>query len=267
LPHNLLGRLFRIAAGRVRFQRWFEELHRASLIGMNYGGGTDFQSSGERQALEHVRRVLCAKRKPPYIIFDVGAHQGGYTRLLLEIFASDAVVHSFEPSSAMFTILTRELGNRSRLHRLGLGERNGTFTLHFNPQYPGLSSLYQRKLGHLGMTLDCSEDVPVSTVESFCRAEGIPRIHLLKLDVEGHELRVLQGAQPLLQTGAIDFIQFEFGGCNIDSRTYFRDFYELLTPRYRIFRIVRDGLDPVLAYRETDEIFTTTNYLCESAAL
>ena len=66
-----------------------------------------------------------------------------------------------------------------------------------------------------------------------------------------------------MERGGIGFIQVEFGGCHIDSRTYFHDFYELLTPRYRIYRIVTDGLRPLTAYREISEIFTTTNYMCE----
>jgi Methyltransferase FkbM domain len=92
------------------------------------------------------------------------------------------------------------------------------------------------------------------------------KIHLLKLDVEGSEIDILRGADELLENGGIDFLQFEFGGCNIDSRTYFRDFYDLLSPRFRIFRIVTDGLRAVDEYREIGEIFTTTNYLCELRA-
>ncbi len=36
--------------------------------------------------------------------------------------------------------------------------------------------------------------------------------HFLKLDIEGHELAALQGAQKLLSRGAVDVIQFELGG-------------------------------------------------------
>ena len=147
--------------------------------------------------------------------------------------------------------------------RFAFGDRNGTLPLYSCSQYSGLASLYSRNLKHFGMTLDQSEDVSVLTLDEFCRMERLQRIHFLKLDVEGHELKVLHGAQELLERGGIDFIQFEFGGCNIDSRTYLHDFYELLTPRYHIYRIVTDGLRLVTAYREIGEIFTTTNYMRE----
>jgi hypothetical protein len=50
----------------------------------------------------------------------------------------------------------------------------------------------------------------------FVAQRGIERIHILKLDTEGHEFRYLQGATRLLEARAIDFFQFEFGGTYID---------------------------------------------------
>lgn len=74
-------------------------------------------------------------------------------------------------------------------------------------------------------------------------------------------LKVLKGAKDLIGKNSIDFIQFEFGGANIDSRTYFQDFYYLLTPYYKIYRILKDGLIAIDAYKEIYEIFLTTNFL------
>ena len=56
-------------------------------------------------------------------------------------------------------------------------------------------------------------------------------------------------------------IQFEFGGCNIDYRTYFRDFYYLLKENYKIYRILKDGLFELKQYKESYEIFINVNYL------
>jgi hypothetical protein len=59
-------------------------------------------------------------------------------------------------------------------------------------------------------------------------------------------------------------LTFEFGGCNIDSRTYFQDFWYLLQDyglRY-FYRITPMGLLVYLPqYDEIDEQFRTTNYL------
>ena len=77
------------------------------------------------------------------------------------------------------------------------------------------------------------------------------------------KLKALNGAAQMINSKQIDVIQFEFGGCNIDSRTYFQDFYYLLKDNYKIYRILKDGLYQINQYKEIYEAFTTTNYLAE----
>ena len=74
-------------------------------------------------------------------------------------------------------------------------------------------------------------------------------------------MNALQGAIELINNKKIDYIQFEFGGTNIDSKTYFRDFYYLLNSNYKIYRILKDGLFEISTYKETYEIFSAINYL------
>jgi len=83
------------------------------------------------------------------------------------------------------------------------------------------------------------------------------------LDVEGHEYAVLQGAKELIERNKIQFIQFEFGGCNIDSRVFFQDFFYFLSPKYKIFRVLKDGLYPINEYSENLEVFSVTNYFAQ----
>jgi hypothetical protein len=61
---------------------------------------------------------------------------------------------------------------------------------------------------------------------------------------------------------ATNIFQFEFGGCNIDSRTYFQDFwYFFKENNFVIHRITPFGLEKIERYRESDEFFSTTNYI------
>lgn len=60
--------------------------------------------------------------------------------------------------------------------------------------------------------------------------------------------------------GLIDYIQFETG-CNVDSRTYFRDFFYLLEQKYKIYRVLKDGFYPIKKYGWEHEIFVGANYL------
>jgi FkbM family methyltransferase len=259
--YQLLNRISRPVLGKEAYQESFGALYRLALIGMNYGGGTNVNDSGERAALEHVKKLLRGYTSS-LVLFDVGANQGEYANLLLKTFGTVASVHCFEPSPATFAMLERNV-DRAVLHNYGLGDSEGILILNSDGEGSGLASLYNRNLKHIRIKLSHTEQVRITTVDDFCQSNGIDRIHLLKLDVEGYELKVLEGASRLLAARAIDFIQFEFGGCNIDSRTYFRDFFDMLAPQYSVYRVVKDGLKEIISYSETLEVFTTTNYLCE----
>jgi len=112
-----------------------------------------------------------------------------------------------------------------------------------------------------------NEEIGLRTLDLFCRENKIKHINFLKLDVEGHEKKVLDGASSMLRIKAIDFIQFKLGGCNIDSRTYFQDFFYLLNKNYTVHRIAKDGLFPINEYKETHEASITTNFLAERKSI
>ena len=153
------------------------------------------------------------------------------------------------------------------MYNFGFGNTNTFLTLYYNQDESGLASVYERRLDHFNIKMDLKEEIEIKTIDSFCKENNIAQINFLKLDVEGHELSVLNGAIKMLTNHKIDFIQFEFGGCNIDSRTYFQDFYYLLNKDFYIYRIVKDGLFKVDNYKEIYEAFTTTNYLAERKEL
>lgn len=250
-------------AGQQYYQSLFENFYSLSLRGMNIGGGAETESSGEKNVLFHIKNKL--KKSDQLLIFDVGANVGKYTILLNEVFNENSKIISFEPSKKTFNKLglnTNHIKKRN-LCNFGFGNANTFLTLYYNQDESGLASVYERRLDHFNIKMDLKEEIEIKTIDSFCKENNIVQIDFLKLDVEGHELSVLNGAVKMLTNHKIDFIQFEFGGCNIDSRTYFQDFYYLLNKDFYIYRIVKDGLYKVDNYKEMYEAFTTTNYLAE----
>jgi hypothetical protein len=122
-----------------------------------------------------------------------------------------------------------------------------------------LSSLTKRNLNHFGIKFDYKEQVEVVTLDSW-RETSLIVPDLIKMDVEGHELDVLKGGIKTLALAKV--VQFEFGGCNIDTRTFFQDFWYLLTGAgFKIYRISHSRPVRIMYYSEDDENFTTTNYL------
>lgn len=251
--------------GRLTAQRFFERLYEISLAGMNYGLGDDIETSGERQAIRYVL-LKTGTRSGPLVIFDVGANVGKYTSALLEASGHHAIiVYAFEPSGATYRKLSELVKGFSnvRTFNLGFGDTNGQHELYADQAFSGLASMYKRRLEYRNIAMEMKETVLVRKIDDFCAEHAINQIDFLKLDIEGHELSALKGAKRMLDDGRIRFIQFEFGGCHIDSRTYFRDFFELLDGTHTIYRIVKDGLYPVSRYGESCEVFAGINYLAE----
>jgi FkbM family methyltransferase len=244
---------------RMWLQPFYVLLERIVNAGQNLGFASSLSASGERAALRWL-----AKRLPGAVtVFDGGANTGEYTAEALSAFGSRADIHCFEPSNAAFSVLARRFSGAPNvhLHRTGLSNESRTAPIYGDATGAAGYSLSDRNLDHLGRTFHEVETVSLQRIDDLCRDLDVTRIDLLKLDVEGHELAALEGAGALLESGAIWAIQFEFGGTNIDSRTFFRDFWQLLDPRYKIHRILWDGLLPIEAYQERLETFLGANYL------
>lgn len=250
--------------GKRGMQKIYETLFHISLSGMNYGNGGDFMGSGEMNVLRLIKEKF--KREEAVTIFDVGSNVGNYSKTLSYFFSADnTIIHSFEPSKKTYEVLLKTTSDITNIipNNFGLSDTEIEVILYTNSEVSGLASIYHRNLEHFGISLAKSETVKLSTIDNYCQNHNISRIHFLKLDIEGHELNALRGAKQMIYDKNIDFIQFEFGGCNIDSKTYFQDFYYLLKDKYRIFRILKDGLREISKYEETNEIFITINYLAE----
>jgi FkbM family methyltransferase len=142
---------------------------------------------------------------------------------------------------------------------MGLSDRATSATLYTNADGSGLASLHQRRLDHYDISHEAGELVSTTTLDDYC-SENSLAVDVLKLDIEGHELAALKGALRTLPE--IRAVQFEFGGCNIDSRCFFQDFWYLFTAAgFELYRITPFGPRKLDRYRETDEQFTIANYV------
>jgi FkbM family methyltransferase len=226
------------------------------------GAGSEVGTSGERAIF-----ALLRHRGPsPCIVFDAGANLGQFLNATLAAFPDGGCdVHCFEPGAGTFRRLSeryRGVGN-VHLNNVAIGRQPGEATLWYDQEGSGIASLTKRDLTHFGVRFEYSETVATTTIDTYCADHGIRRIDLLKLDIEGHELDALTGAEAMFRQEAIGMVMFEFGGCNIDTRTFFRDFWHFFTKRgMHIHRITPGGLlYPIDRYTESLEHFRTTNFL------
>lgn len=242
-------------------QIFWETIYNLSLKSMNYGNGDDYIRSGELYVINFINNNYDNNNK--LIVFDVGGNKGNYAKALSDIFKAKAMIYTFEPSAKTYNILLETIKNNKNIipNNFGFSDSENNQLLYTNEDCSGLASIYNRKLEHYGILMDKSEKIKLLTIDNFCKTNNIDTINFLKLDIEGHELNALIGAKQMISDKQIDYIQFEFGGTNIDSKTYFQDFFYLLKDNYRIYRILKNGLFEISSYNETYEIFVTTNYL------
>jgi FkbM family methyltransferase len=224
-----------------------------------YGQGKGY---GAATMNKEVRLLQSFVKTKPMLAIDIGGNIGNYTAELRKKNPT-LEIHTFEPSF----VNVIKLNDRFQSDRLvkvvpvALSDTSGYATLFSNEPGSGLGSLVKRKLNHLNISFDTKEEISTIRFEDYWNVELQSRnIDLLKIDIEGHELTALKGFGGALQ--ATQVIQFEFGGCNIDTRTYFQDFWYYFKDQYfEIYRITPFGAKRVSRYKESDEFFSTTNFI------
>jgi FkbM family methyltransferase len=138
------------------------------------------------------------------VVFDIGANTGQFTEQLRDAEFPGRIV-SFEPSAAAHSALrkrARRDPNWTIAPRMALGDRDGTITLNLAGNSVS-SSVLSMLPSHLNAAPESryigSENVDLRTLDSVGTelAKAAERI-FLKLDVQGFEYKVLQGAEQFL---------------------------------------------------------------------
>jgi len=182
------------------------------------------------------------------IIFDIGANVGLYS--LLAAAANPASrIHAFEP--------TPEIGEAFRenirlnhlknivVNSLGVDNRSGeAFLQRFmggEDIYDGMNFISPQPLENANLPIN------VIAIADYCRQNGITRIDLMKMDIEGGEYDALLGAKNLLESQAIGCIFLELVESHANRSGHSTvEIKRLLTNAgYQIFTLHASKLVPV----------------------
>lgn len=232
------------------------EAYLGILLGKGAGTGwaLDAEVQGARSMIKGQRPVL----------FDVGANVGEWTLRLRELF-QESEIYLFEPQPACLDSLYALNLQRARIIPHAVSSSGGQRLQLFTPgDGAGTASLYERGDSYFQAETYSPIDVTTVTIDEVVAKHQVKRIDFMKLDVEGHELSALQGARKTLESQIVQALSFEFGSGNINSRTFFRDFWNLLSPLgFQMYRIQPCGrLQPIREYYEDCEYFRgVSNYV------
>jgi len=142
-------------------------------------------------------------------VLDIGANLGMITLPMSFLVGKTGHVHAFEPNPKMRALLeqsiSRNQASNVTLHRLAIGTETGHLELSVPSDNAGRGTLVQNNnaIHHRKIS------VPVKRLSDVLDKTSIAPIRLVKIDVEGFEPQVLQGAQDLFLSQKPDAILFE----------------------------------------------------------
>ena len=150
-------------------------------------------------------RVLSKfSKRPSAVIIDGGAHHGAAADALSRLLPGSEI-HCFEPDPESCKVLQSQYSHRFDIRIVGaaLGERSGSASLHVNSSRATNSILpfnsgKQEELESLCSAVE-EIDVTVTTIDHYCRENGITRVDLIKLDLQGYDYNALLGAESVLE--------------------------------------------------------------------
>jgi len=130
------------------------------------------------------------------IIIDVGAHQGFFTLKMAKKIGNKGRIFAIEPDPYNFNKLIKNIANNRYQNRivplrLALGSTNGVGKLYSDRICSTRSTLYVEQ-----SSMICSlTDVEIRSLDMLVAREGLQEIDFLKIDAEGAEVEIVNGAK------------------------------------------------------------------------
>ncbi|MBP2112944.1 FkbM family methyltransferase [Paenibacillus silagei] len=190
-------------------------------------------------------RLLSVLIREGFEVLDIGANYGWYSTLFAQAVGQSGRVHSFEPVSPTFAELSRniQLNNLQNviLNQVALSDYNGEAEIYL-PVRSGSEDaalIIDPALQH--ETYHCR----VQTLDTYIEQQQISHIDLVKIDIEGGELKALKGMEqylqrhhekPLLMLEATEVLALRFGNSISDVFRFLKQY------QYQLFQLSAEEL-------------------------
>jgi len=222
-------------------------------------------------------RLLRDVLEPGMTVLDVGANIGVMSLIAARAVGETGSVHAFEPGPTIVPTLQRNVeangfAGRIFVHALAVGAKPGTVQIHVAPTGDALASIYAEAAESGGGT-SVATAVPLTSLDAWGEEHRWPLVDLIKIDVEGAEISVLEGMRELCnRSGASKLIvEFNIRTLRIAEKTPQDLFAALDACGFRWIKIVDYGLEsfdprtdlPRLLRRIAGANVEGVNFYCE----
>jgi FkbM family methyltransferase len=137
--------------------------------------------------------ALRACLRPGCVFVDVGANKGDFSLLAARLMGDSGKVIAVEPEATNADWIERSVARNGyrciEVVRVALADHAGDATLHL-----GEKSGWHSLVATDGVATTGAVTVPTETLDAMLAARGVTRVDVIKIDVEGAEARVFDGA-------------------------------------------------------------------------
>lgn len=255
--YNFSKKLYKKLVSKVFF---FEKLNNKLinflLSAKGYNNFTNFKESGENY---FVKKYLSSDSIE--LCIDIGANEGSYSSLLLKETSSNIIC--FEPLPFVFDKLKKNLSDYSKrctLINKGVGKKNETLTIHYNNNATGHASFSEeiKKIDYVKN--ESKQEIDVVSLDEFCKKNNITKIDFIKIDVEGFEKEVLEGAFNTIKEIKPKFLQIEYNLHQLFRNTSIYYFAQKL-PEYNVYQLTYDNMRKVDSKDPYSNIYMFSNFV------
>jgi FkbM family methyltransferase len=185
-----------------------------------------------------IEKIVDLKKKN-VVVFDVGSFQGNFSRTLKNKLLKEKISANFYLFDPNPNIKLKDFFTEN----IALSSKKGEKIFYLNNFLPSSGSSLKnivandklwnisRRVLTLGLKKNFSQiGVITDTIDNFCKKKKIKQINVLKIDVEGSEFEVIQGAKKQLESTEIILLEIlEKKNCYDEK---FQKIFKLLTKKY-----------------------------------